>query len=94
LALVHAFYQKESAMRFKDLEVGQWFRFDCLTGFTEYQCDGNGWYGRPYSGGPWHTRANPDVTLVQPEVVRRLEARFEAFYQEGQWQAFRDQYSQ
>ena len=46
-------------MRLRDLGPGDIFRFEPHG--DRYRYNGNGWYGWPYSGGPWHTRDNPEV---------------------------------
>lgn len=55
------------------LQTGQWFSFapnpdgtwsDC------YQYMGNGWYGRAYSGGPWHKPADTQVHVLSDELQK------------------------
>lgn len=55
-------------MKIHDLKVGDLFHFDTdsnQTGPWEYR--GNGWYGWPYSGGPYYSDGNPEVRDGQPE---------------------------
>ena len=47
-------------LRLRDLPCGAWFSFVDSPNF-EYQANGNGWYGRPFSGGPWCEDSNPLV---------------------------------
>jgi hypothetical protein len=53
-------------MRLRDLQFGDRFKFH--PGDRDvYEYRGNGWYGLPYSGGPWHCEGNPEVLDGQPE---------------------------
>ena len=57
----------------RDLKDGDWFAFAKHPEYV-YRYQGNGWYGRPYSGGPWHTLENPRVFLCSLEHSENLEA--------------------
>lgn len=61
----------------RQIPVGRWFRFAALIGSVEYRHDGEGWYGRPYSGGPWHQQNDPPVTPCTEAECTALDARFE-----------------
>lgn len=66
-------------MTLRDLKTGDWFEFaDRPVGrfVREYCYYGNGWFGRPYSGGPWHTRESPRVFLLSLEHEANLRAEF------------------
>jgi hypothetical protein len=53
-------------MTLRELRVGEWFT---LEGYiVQYQYLGNGWYGRPYSGGPFYTPDNPVVVPFEFEL--------------------------
>ena len=57
-------------MKIRDLLPGDLFYFDTdsnQTGPWEYR--GNGWYGWPYSGGPYYSDGNPETTLVADHLL-------------------------
>ena len=59
-------------MTMRQLEVDQWFSFvpnqpDVLWSFC-YRAMGNGWYGRAYSGGPWHKADDTQVFVLSDEL--------------------------
>lgn len=55
-------------MNYQTLKTGQWFRFlDPDRSPAIWQYRGNGWFGRPYTGGPWHIKDNPRVEVVVSE---------------------------
>ena len=59
-------------MQLRDLKTGDLFaKAGELITSTYY---GNGWYGRPYSGGPWHVPQAQDfpVDLVPATSLRQL----------------------
>lgn len=66
-------------MHFRDLRTGDCFQFSIAqTAMYEYR--GDGWYGWPYSGGPWHRRDNPSVVLVtRPVTTLPLEQALEQY---------------
>ena len=49
-------------MNLRDLKTDTPFRF--LQSFTVWFYRGNGWYGFPYSGGPYCADDNPAVVIV------------------------------
>lgn len=59
-------------MYFRDLRTGDRFQFGIAQSVT-YEYRGNGWYGLPYSGGPWHRHDNPAVILVSRPITHILE---------------------
>ena len=68
-------------MTFRELWCGACFRFEGSE--TVYEHRGNGWYGRPYSGGPWCEPGNPRVflcTLEEEEHYRQWERQIHAEY--------------
>ena len=57
--------QKKLGLRLRDLTSNDVFRFADRDTIFEYH--GNGWYGRPYSGGPWNCDDNPSVIQLEGE---------------------------
>lgn len=61
--------------QFRELKCGDLFVFADRPQKV-YEYDGNGWYGWPYSGGPWHRDGNPQVfylSLENEAHARRLK---------------------
>lgn len=68
-------------LRFKDLKTGDFFVFASTPEKSySYEYRGNGWYGIPYSGGPWHQYDNPPVILRDKEQGEREHAEIIARY--------------
>lgn len=73
-------------MNLRSLPTEAYFRFvnngDPSVVWVYY---GNGWYGRPYSGGPWHLHDDPEVIVVDEndphysQVARIQELREESY---------------
>lgn len=61
----------------RGLPVGAFFILWGSTGEpSPYENYGNGWYGRPYSGGPFHSRGLCEVILITGELRDRVAAYF------------------
>lgn len=69
-------------VRFHELKTGDWFTF--YGSDREYQYLGNGWYGRAYSGGPWHKSEsdNPRVFLLTLEHAAAMDRWHDAITSE------------
>jgi len=55
----------------RQLEVDQWFSFTPDSDGTWGECYkymGNGWYGRAYSGGPWHKTDDTQVYILNDHL--------------------------
>lgn len=62
------------------IPAGAWFRFPgdptSEPGHRwdgAFQSNGNGWYGRPYSGGPWHIDRTTQIVPCSPEECQALD---------------------
>ncbi len=58
-------------MKAKDIKAGQVFRFGA-PGSEPWEYRGNGWYGRPYSGGPYcmdEYQRNTTPVRVDPDCI-------------------------
>ena len=55
-------------MTLRELTTGDVFYFaEGKRAGSPYRYHGNGWFGWPYSGGPWHTHDNPRVFFASLE---------------------------
>lgn len=67
------------------LQAGQWFSFipnpNGIWSYC-YQYQGNGWYGRAYSGGPWHKPNDTQVYLLRPELQDLCNKQQQALFDE------------
>lgn len=68
----------------RQLIVGQWFAFKIdHNDWSEcYQYNGNGWYGRVYSGGPWHKADETLVFVLSDEETALCEKQKQALIDE------------
>jgi len=68
----------------RQLIVGQWFAFKIdHDAWSEcYQYNGNGWYGRAYSGGPWRKADDTLVFVLNDEETALCEKQKQALIDE------------
>jgi len=68
----------------RQLEVDQWFSFEPTQGDWAhcYKAMGNGWYGRAYSGGPWHKADDTQVFVLSDELQALCNKQEQALHNE------------